>query len=287
MSALGSTSHTCRPMFEHVAQRRFSSIAKQFFPDNTNELPMALHCNQGVITGSAALYVLMGRFYEKPRDLNIIVTQGKLTEMEEWLNSVGYEETNNEEVHVGLSLFILDFKIFWAQSNIITLAESMGPDIMEIIIHSPTTTDMTFITAGGVATLYPNWTLNDANVISPTGEWEQHGGGKIGSVNAGRGNIYKDNAFMNEACGPVCPGLWRNVRTDTNLMVVDWDWRYSARGHAVTTGSLQNSVQPLGKRGCLHQCTTFAIERGTSHATTQHSDPDAKGCYTPPRAQNL
>ncbi|KAH7903864.1 hypothetical protein BJ138DRAFT_1119972 [Hygrophoropsis aurantiaca] len=97
MSALGNTSHTCRPMFEHVAQKRFSSIAKQFFPDNANELPMALHRNNGVITGSAALYVLMGRFYEQPRDLNIIVTQGKMTEMEEWLNSVGYEETSNDE----------------------------------------------------------------------------------------------------------------------------------------------------------------------------------------------
>ncbi|KAH7904601.1 hypothetical protein BJ138DRAFT_1106683 [Hygrophoropsis aurantiaca] len=229
MQALGNSSHRSQTTFVSASKARFSSITRRFFPNNWLELPATLAQNKGVITGSAALEMLRGEIHDEPRDLNVIVAAGHLSAMEGWLFGIGYEDANGFHIQRPLSKFVVEFKVYKAGHRLVTLSESTSPDIAEIIVRSPSTADMTFMTAGGIVSLYPTWTMRSESVVSQAGARAWRDGVRFGSINAERETTYMDNAFMDESCGPRCPSLWRNLRSDKNILMLDWDEHYSIR----------------------------------------------------------
>ncbi|KAH7905811.1 hypothetical protein BJ138DRAFT_1105677 [Hygrophoropsis aurantiaca] len=236
MSNLGNAAAACQPAFSTTAQQSFSGIAKQFFPQNSTELALALLRNSGVITGSAALRMLMGSIYEEPRDLNIVVARGKMIGFEDWLLLVGYEETGDLDIYLPLASEIHEFRVYRdvsTHSNIVTISETSSHDIMRLIVRSPSTADMTFMTGGGIVSLYPTMTLRSESLINSgmlTDDRDYTAEGRFGSINTNREKLVFDTAFMEDACGSICPFVWRYVRTDSNILVQDWDHRYSVKG---------------------------------------------------------
>jgi hypothetical protein len=62
------------------------------------------------------------------------------------------------------------FKEFYHLGIHIMLTESKDKkDVMRVIVNCPTTADMTFITPGGAATLYPTMTFKYFNYLTETG----------------------------------------------------------------------------------------------------------------------
>ncbi|KAH7905160.1 hypothetical protein BJ138DRAFT_1118723 [Hygrophoropsis aurantiaca] len=197
MSNLATTTAACQPTFFSSSQQRFSRIVKQFFPENSTELAMALLRSAGVITGSAALRMFMGNIYEEPRDLNIIVARGNLIGFEDWLLAVGYEETGDLDIYLPLASEIHEFRVYRDVSthdNIVTVSETRGQDILRLIVRSPSTADMTFMTGGGIVTLYPTITAQseskadsvastrtEQNCLSTLHSWAQHPRAGLGS----------------------------------------------------------------------------------------------------------
>ncbi|KAH7905085.1 hypothetical protein BJ138DRAFT_1118789 [Hygrophoropsis aurantiaca] len=170
--------------------------------------------------------MLMGEF-DTPKDLNLIVPHGQFTGMQRFLLRSGYQEIADPDVQDDMAKYIHSFHMFQGDNETITLSEAKGPDVLEIVVNSPTTADMTCMTAGGVTTLYPEMTLAWKAVVTPSGRWEQLLGSCFGSINAGRFNLYDDMSFTNQPCESSCPSLWRLPRTDESILAVNWDERYS------------------------------------------------------------
>ncbi|KAH7907990.1 hypothetical protein BJ138DRAFT_1116224 [Hygrophoropsis aurantiaca] len=236
MVNLGNTCKTCRPMCDSVSEARFARISKRFFGERAREFRNVLHQHRGVITGSAAQVALLGEF-DTPRDLNLIVPHGHFAGMQHWLIKCRYEALVESGLQEDLSKFVLTFDTYHCQDEAITLSEATGPDVLELVVNAPSTADMTFMTAGGVVSLYPELTLSWKGLIAPSGKWELMLGGRFGSINAGRFELHKNTSFYDKPCGTSCPTMWRLPRTDKSVLVVDWDKRYS--------------VQPS-----MHQCKT-------------------------------
>ncbi|KAH7904209.1 hypothetical protein BJ138DRAFT_1119617 [Hygrophoropsis aurantiaca] len=258
MSNLANTTAVCQPTFFSASQKRFSGIAKQFFPENSTELPMALLRNAGVITGSAALRMLMGSVYKDPRDLNIIVARGNLISFEDWLLAVGYEETGDLDIYLPLACEIHEFRVYRDVSthdNIVTVSETRGRDILKLIVRSPTTADMTLMTGGGIITLYPTITAQSKSIINHSMLSSNLGysaEGRFGSVNANRAKLFVDTAFMDNACDDLCPFLWRYARMDSNILVRDWDHRYSVKNIIASSQTKWRLSTKCANRLCTH-----------------------------------
>ncbi|KAH7904929.1 hypothetical protein BJ138DRAFT_1118944 [Hygrophoropsis aurantiaca] len=229
IAAVGNTCSTCRPIYDEIAQHRFQQISQRFFGDLADQLPMVLYRSKGAITGSTVQEVLSGPTGSPPRDLNIVVPKGYFLVMEDRMLRQYYKEYEEPEVNDMMDFNLQQFQAYKWDSRIVTVSESLGPDIMDIIVNSPTTTDMNLMTAGGVVSLFPRHTLAYDGLLGPTGGWDLKEGGRFGSVNGVRAAVQVDNRNTKEDCGPRCPSLWRFVRTDRNTLRLNWDRRYTVQ----------------------------------------------------------
>ncbi|KAH7904602.1 hypothetical protein BJ138DRAFT_1119261 [Hygrophoropsis aurantiaca] len=175
--------------------------------------------------------------FDRPKDLNLIVPHGQFSGMHRWLLRSGYEELPNHDVHEDMATHLHNFQTFGGHNEVVTLSEAKGPDVLDIVVNAPSTADMTFATAGGVVTLYPELTMSWRGVVAPLGRWELMLGGRFGCINTGRFHLHDNMSFTKAPCGTSCPSIWRLPRTDKRILVIDWDKRYS--------------VQPI-----VHQCKT-------------------------------
>ncbi|KAG2741542.1 hypothetical protein P692DRAFT_20880087 [Suillus brevipes Sb2] len=96
------------------------------------------------------------------------------------------------------------------------------------VLNSPTTADMTFITAGGAVSFYPDLTRNYHAVKTMTGEGVLQGQ-RLGSIGGDRFDIHPNMTFLNGPCNSLCPALWHHVSNHKEYAVVDWDRRFSVK----------------------------------------------------------
>jgi hypothetical protein len=132
------------------------------------------------VTGSCALNMLLGLLYDSSSsDLNLVVPHNKFTAMDVFLQKVaGYVTAEGQmEPHSSVAPSV-SRDVRYRKSHLsvsLTQAGVIGP--MRVIACSNATADMTFMTAGGVATLYPEFTLCGINMHSEYTK-QGHGGGR-------------------------------------------------------------------------------------------------------------
>ncbi|KAH7912387.1 hypothetical protein BJ138DRAFT_802116 [Hygrophoropsis aurantiaca] len=228
--ALGHTCRDLRPVALCVAQIRFESQTRRFFPARASELPTVLYRCKAVITGSVALRML----YEPkvitsaPRDLNIVVASGGgLKKLTEWLIDNDYQLDKDFLVEDSMSPCIKSFWAYILGNRIITVSESIHSDILDVVVNSPSTADMTFMTAGGLVTLYPDITLSHRTVLTNIGKRVVQNEESMGCMSCPNIIVGETNDFLHHPCGDLCPTAWRHAGTDNALLCMDWDMRYS------------------------------------------------------------
>jgi hypothetical protein len=151
-----------------VPDRRLEDILCRFFLGSLDHFLTEMHQTETIITGSCALNMLLGDFYDaSSSDLNLIVPHKKFFTMDVFLQKLaGYVTAEKQmEAHSSVTASVARF-VRYRKSHLaisLTRAGVIGP--MRVVACS-TTADMTFMTAGGVATLYPEFTLYRKNVCS-------------------------------------------------------------------------------------------------------------------------
>jgi hypothetical protein len=101
---------------------------------------------------------------------------------------------------------------------------------MRVIACSNATADMTFMTAGGAATLYPEFTLYGKNIHSEYTQQIHHGGeNRIGTSKSDALALETDMSFLRGPCGRSCPSLWRSITDYGPYGVFGWDARYDVK----------------------------------------------------------
>ncbi|KAH7907848.1 hypothetical protein BJ138DRAFT_1116336 [Hygrophoropsis aurantiaca] len=232
MRVLGNTCSKYRRMSDIIANSRFRRLTRMFFNDYHDEFPIELLRCKGVVTGSVALEMYLGHGAEDPRDFNIVVPRGGIMHIENWLISSGFENFEDASVDMReeMAPVLAQFRVYEGYNRKVTVSEANGLDIMEVIVNSPTTAEMIAMTAGGIIVLYPELATSGKILLGPTGGRYYKEKIRCGSVNGPWGRLYTDNRDMPIACGPQCPSIWRHTRHDRNILVFDWDKRYTIRG---------------------------------------------------------
>jgi hypothetical protein len=128
-----------------------------------------MHQTGTIITGSCALNMLLGLLYDSSSsDLNLVVPHNKFFAMDVFLRNVaGYVTAEGQmEPHSSVAPSVARYVRYRKSDLSVSLAQAgvIGP--MRVIACSDATADMTFMTAGGVATLYPEFTLCGINMRS-------------------------------------------------------------------------------------------------------------------------
>jgi len=152
-----------------VPNRRLEGILHCFFLGSLHHFLTMMHQTETIITGSCALNMLLGHLYDSSlSDLNLIVPHEKFFTMDVFLQKLaGYVTAEKQmEPHSSVAASVSRFVRYRKSHLFISLTQAgvIGP--MRVVACSNTTADMTFMTAGGVATLYPEFTLYGKNIHS-------------------------------------------------------------------------------------------------------------------------
>jgi len=217
-----------------VPHCRLVAVLQRFFLGSLDRFLKAMHETGTIITGSCALNVLLGDLYDSSlSDLNLIVPHGMFSMMDIFLREVaGYvnmgEQKSHSSVALSVSRFIRYHKCHLSIS--VSQAGAMGP--MGVIARGNTTADMTFMTVGGVATLYPEFTLHGRNVrAGPAGKHMLEDLHRkeycIGSSKMDTLSLESDTSFISSSCGPSCPSIWRSFGEYGPHGIFNWDMRYN------------------------------------------------------------
>ncbi|KAG2742559.1 hypothetical protein P692DRAFT_20879725 [Suillus brevipes Sb2] len=168
-----------------------------------------LTATRGVITGSCALNMILGSPTYPTNDLNVIVPLGEFNVMAKFVTDALSFHPGSTTIHKSMQSTIQKFSKFNRLGAHITLAESKDKeDVLRVIVNSPTTADMSFMTPGGAATLYPVMTFQSIAYLTDRGhKMENHS--KIGSISGDRFHIEQSTEFLGSPCLSNCPVLWR------------------------------------------------------------------------------
>ena len=122
-----------------------------------------MHETGSVIIGTCALNMLLGDSYDSSSsDLNLIVPHTRFSNMITYLKEEeGYVDSDIEErSHSSMASSCTRFRRYHKQDMSVTLSEATVTGPMRTVVCGNTSADMTFMTGGGLATLYPDFTLN-------------------------------------------------------------------------------------------------------------------------------
>ncbi|OJA11266.1 hypothetical protein AZE42_13474 [Rhizopogon vesiculosus] len=115
------------------------------------------------------------------------------------------------------------------------------------------------MTGGGVATLYPEFTLHGKNICADRIGNACTGESQIGSLKATNLILKSDSSFLGRPCDHSCPSVWRSfteyVRYEDG--VYNWDtgfdvrevfkeFRHPGTAHPQTRGYLSDIENPEG-----------------------------------------
>jgi hypothetical protein len=100
---------------------------------------------------------------------------------------------------------------------------------MRVVACGAATADMTFMTAGGVATLYPEFTLYGKNVCCEDTNLFGRKENRIGTWKSDVLTLENDTSFLGGPCDRSCPTLWRSFADYGPYGVFNWDARYDVK----------------------------------------------------------
>ncbi|KAG2741940.1 hypothetical protein P692DRAFT_20879610 [Suillus brevipes Sb2] len=167
--AWSSTSRWTRPVGQSIATQRFTRIIHPFVGDYTAEARYLMHSWGAVITGSCALQMLTGG-RDTSKNLNIVVPMGSFDVLQQFILSTLSYRCVEAVTHSNYAFcaVVRSFGKYRCGRLQITLCEALADHIYDVITSSPTTADMIFMTPGGIAVLYPEWTLNGVALLNHT-----------------------------------------------------------------------------------------------------------------------
>jgi hypothetical protein len=189
-----------------------------------------MHTWRAVITGSCALQMLTGGDL-KSNNLNIIFPAGSLEVLEEFIVvSLKYRRVDAvTRPNYAFRAVVQSFAKYRRGRLRITLSEAVSDNIFDMITSSPTTGDMIFMTPGGIAVFYPEWTLNRMVMLNHTMACRIPGH-NVGCIENDNYKVYPTTAFLQDPCGELCPALWRKIADGGEWsLVLEWDLRYPIR----------------------------------------------------------
>lgn len=212
-----------------MVTKRYQKMVTPFVKRHLQEFNNLLARTGSMITGSCALNVLLNTPSHPINDLNIITNAKGWKAMDDFfVNTLGYIRTE-QMAHPVLATRNHKWQMYSLNGREATLMGTKNPhDALQIIAKGPTTVEMTVMTARGVATLYPEWTLDYKGCTTNVGErmvtaWT------AGSIGEPRFSISKDTQFLGKTCGRSCPALWRSIQDHGEYIARDWDAQFSVK----------------------------------------------------------
>ncbi|KAJ8584365.1 hypothetical protein M405DRAFT_845216 [Rhizopogon salebrosus TDB-379] len=184
-----------------------------------------MHDTGTIITGSCALNMLLGDLYDSSSgDLNLIVPHRMFATLDVFMREeAGYENVGQQICCSSHTLSVSRFVRYRKSLLSVSVSQAGARGLMGVITGSNTTADMTFMTMGGVATFYPEFTLYGRNVRAQLfGEAEN----QIGSSKSDALSLESGTSFIGGPCGRSCPSLWRSIREFGPHGIFNWDARY-------------------------------------------------------------
>lgn len=182
---LHSLGQTCKMLCREgylIIMHCVNTILDPFTMEFYWEFFHTLRCTKAIIIGSCALDMMLGMRQTPPRDLNIVVPHGSLLLMETFIQDVLSYHSIAAVCHSSLSPIVHNFRKYGRQGKIITISEPKRlMDPLHVVLNSPSTSDMTFITAGGAVSFYLELTRNYHTVKTMSGERVLRGQ-KLGSI---------------------------------------------------------------------------------------------------------
>jgi hypothetical protein len=141
--------------------------------------------------------------------LNLIVPHDKFFAMDVFLQKLaGYVTAEKQmEPHSSVALSVSRFVGYRKSHLSVALTEAGVTGPMRVMACSNATADMTFMTAGGVATLYLKFTLYDKNIHSEHTQQIHGGKSRIGTSKSDALALKTDTSFLRGPCGRSCPSL--------------------------------------------------------------------------------
>lgn len=250
--SFGETCSAVRYLAIDLAHRLYCQILRPFVTHHIARFNQLLTCNSGIITGSCAITMLLNDPNHPNNDLNIIMPYGHQSIMDKFIVDTLHYTRTSPVVHPVMANSIHTFQSYSLHGQHITLSESKRAlDILHIVVNSPTTSDMTILTPGAVATLYPELMLNGVTLYTHTGQKmsvDQH----LGSFGSDRFRNEKTTQFLDHPCGLLCPNLWRNVSNHAEYVLKTWDAHYNLQKYIVNNdlewrlcATCQNDVCPF------------------------------------------
>jgi hypothetical protein len=90
---------------------------------------------------------------------------------------------------------------------------------------------MAFTTGGGLATLFPDFTLRGKNICAETAGNACTGGSQVGSLKAENLILESDSSFLERSCRRSCPHVWRSFTEYVHAEdgVYNWDTGFDIR----------------------------------------------------------
>ncbi|KAG2336262.1 hypothetical protein BDR05DRAFT_1006033 [Suillus weaverae] len=225
------TNTRTRKVGSEMVSARFARIVKLFVRMYIPELCHTMHVTRAIITGSCARQMLSGDD-SHINNLNIIVTNGGFDLFRTLIeNTLLYEWVDRTaKPHYAFNSSAQRFTKFKFQDLFITISKAKIDGLFKVVLCSPTTADMLFMTAGGFGMLYPKWTLNNIAVVNRTILRGNRDYDKVGCIRHSGFVCNDDTSFMLGACGQLCPTQWRYISDfGEQSLVVDWDACFSLR----------------------------------------------------------
>jgi hypothetical protein len=205
--ALRNTCHSVRDIGSSILSKRFDDMVEPYVGTHLTQLRYLMHGTHAVIVGSCAMQMLLGNDVVT-RDLNILVAHGGRVAMHSFIaHTLHYQRVYNVHINYIYKDCTSNFDKYQCGECIITLTEAAEDGLFKVILSSPTTADMTFMTVGGLAVLYPEWTLHRTTVINHT-VLSAEASKNVGCIEQGLWQVERGAAFLGKPCRSLCPSLW-------------------------------------------------------------------------------
>ncbi|KAG1894215.1 uncharacterized protein F5891DRAFT_985214 [Suillus fuscotomentosus] len=223
ISDIVAISRTCwcmRVLAHEVVQGRLMRLLGPFTRDHLSSFLSALKDAGGVITGSTVQAMVKYDEDYIRRDLNIIVPYKAFDSLHGALEDMLGFTLISSVPHPALAPRISRFcRYAWHERIITVSASHEGKSVLHIIINAPMTTDMLFMTTGGVCYFYPQWFEAGLAIQSCTGNLVPETA-KLGCA----GELIDEfEVETGTACGNLCPTYWHHVKEKHLQSSINWN----------------------------------------------------------------
>ncbi|KAH7918180.1 hypothetical protein BV22DRAFT_1051906 [Leucogyrophana mollusca] len=222
------------PMFRQLsrvtAQSHYVDLLRFYAPHDVGGFQSTIEKCSGVVTGSAAIFLLLSPTSWTPFDLNIAVPAECSKPLLTYLMKIGYTISPGNEPHsvsteYGDTVSLHNILENTSPKRVITISESVSDSTLPPVLGARSTAGMIYATRGGLLCAYPNFTLNHINYC-PHGFFPCSYGMDHAPKTDGLSTI-SSNSSWSSPCDRTCPSLWRRLNGLRDFLVVTWNQCYS------------------------------------------------------------